>query len=135
MTKDQLNIILDKIKGNLDQSDFETDSDGLVRKIKSRFPNGNVEVNFFYGKFNVQIKPLGADINYGELKFKYSFPIVYLFYSSWWKWRMICNKVESESKRKQKQDLKNHVKWEKESIDKAIIETFPEVLEDQIFGD
>lgn len=132
MTRQQFKILLTKIRSNLDHTVFENSGDKYIKRMKSTFPNGIVDINLYSDRFNVEVKTASGSTSFGKLEFFLGKPILSL---SWWRWRSLCHLAEEDHKRNMKRDKENSKRFEIEDMDRAIIETFPDVLEDQIFGD
>ena len=134
MTPQQFKLVWKKVKNNLSNTEFQkSDYSTYINKLVSDFPNGRVEIICHRDKLNIVIMSLGVSGSIiGKIKFPLGWGILSL---SWWRWRLLCSAAEKEYKRQEKIDAENARKWHIESIDKAIIETFPEILEEQIFGD
>jgi hypothetical protein len=132
----QFNLLLTKVRSNLDNTSFEKEygSNNRIKKAISTFRNGIVEIQCESNCFAVNIVPQGSSVRLTQGKLKFPLNIKY-FSIYWWKWRSLCKDLEKEYRRQERIDYENAVKWEIEKIDRAIIETFPDVIEEQIFGD
>jgi hypothetical protein len=131
MTADQFKILLEKIRNNLNQTEFKNDSSNKIKEMKSTFPNGTIQIELFYNDFNVEITPKGEHATYGKLELGKKKWLS----MSWWRWRKLCYTAEKEYNKNIKKDKENSKMWEAENVDRAIIQTFPEILEDEIFGE
>jgi hypothetical protein len=131
MTAHQLNLILKKIRENIKNTDFETSyGTNYIRKAISHFKNGDISVTCESTKFIVRICPANQ-IKAIESDFKFPLKIKFLSLH-WWKWRSLCSELEKEFKRQEKVDLENEARWTIECIDRAIIETFPDIIENEL---
>ena len=103
--------------------------------MRSQWNSGQVEVKATDSGIEVRITPLGGGATTGVLKYPKGLWLFRIFMLSWWRWRSICRIAEKEEARREKVDKQNQIKWEREQVDEALIRTFPEIIEDQLFGD
>ena len=132
MTHYQFKLILEKIRNNIDCTVFENNHHGRIGSMRSQWPSGHIEIKAYGDDISVMITPLGSSATTGKI----SHPGGIRFLNvSWWRWRSLCKDAEKENRRRAKIDKLNQQKWETEQMDRAIVQTFPEIIEDEIFGD
>ena len=133
MTRQQFKILLDQISNNLDNTHYISGYE--IESLTSSFNNGVVEITKHSKKIVVSIR-VGSfsslEESIGTLYFLFG---ICFFSLSWWRWQIVCLAVERNLNKKILEHKRKKEKTEIEEIDKAIIEVFPEVLEDEIFGD
>jgi len=103
-----------------------------IKTMRSQWPSGQLEVNVDGDEIKVTIRPLGGKETFGNIKFPKG---IRFLSASWWRWRSLCSIAEKEFNRRQQVDDANAKRWEVEEIDIALVQTFPEIIEEQIFGD
>lgn len=141
MKAEQLKVVLHKIQSNLPRDiddpnfSFET-SNGEIHRI--RYVTNNtcgsvIEIDLWYDSLRLIItKSFGNSVE-GSIKIGNS--ITRLFSVSWWRWRSICNLIEIRIRNRNKEIIRIDMNIESKLIDEALVEVFPEILEDALFGE
>lgn len=133
MTHQQFKAILDKVKTHSDIR-FRIGRD-RVEEIFVAWDNG-VSIKIYQGVNYVDVTIMNDSVNKRN-KASMAFPgkLLRLFNISWWRWTLLCRKIRKDYKKQQKLDSIIEKQKRNEQFDEAIVEAFPDILEDQIFGD
>lgn len=131
MTFQQFQVILNKIK-QTDKTDVNIHLSGnRIHRISAEFNRGAVEIVKCPGGFNIGFKTNISGTR-AELRFAFRFGI---FSPSWYIWRWYCRGLERKSRLEDRLIARKEIEEKKRAIDEAMLETFPELLEDELLGD
>lgn len=129
MKHQQFEIILRKTKeAHSDRVQTEFNGDRLV-SLKTEFEKGVVQIRKKDGYFEIRFK-YGTTSTNTELKYRWA-----LFSPSHWRWRKMAKALEKKQTQDKKVRAKQYEEWRQQELNEAMLETFPELLEESLLGD